>query len=59
MQASPGGLPILATHSRMARVNLIGGDRHYSSPMPLDYFVRAVVSEGRAAAPPELQGLSA
>jgi glyoxylase-like metal-dependent hydrolase (beta-lactamase superfamily II) len=37
-----------ATHDRMARENFIGGDPHDSSPMPLDYFVWAVVSEGRA-----------
>ena len=40
-----------ATHGRMARENFIGGDPHDSSPMPLDYFVWAVVSKdsgGRA-----------
>jgi len=37
-----------ATHDRMARENFIGGDPHDNSPMPLDYFIWAVVSEGRA-----------
>ena len=39
-----------ATHRRMARENFIGGHPHDSTPMPLDYFVQAVVSEGRALA---------
>jgi glyoxylase-like metal-dependent hydrolase (beta-lactamase superfamily II) len=37
-----------ATHGRMARENFIGGDPHDSSPMPLDYFIWAVVSGDRA-----------
>jgi glyoxylase-like metal-dependent hydrolase (beta-lactamase superfamily II) len=37
-----------ATHHRLARENFIGGDPHDNSPMPLDYFVWAVVSGGRA-----------
>jgi len=37
-----------ATHDRMARENFLGGDPHDSSPMPLDYYVWAVVSQGRA-----------
>jgi len=37
-----------ATHDRMARENFIGGDPHDNSPMPLDYFVWAVVSDERA-----------
>ena len=32
----------------MARENFIGGDPHDNSPMPLDYFVWAVVSGERA-----------
>src|SRR5437868_888021 len=36
------------THDRMARENFIGGDPHDHSPMPLDYFIWAVISEGRA-----------
>ena len=36
------------THDRMARENFIGGDPHDNSPMPLDYFVWAVVSGERA-----------
>ena len=35
------------THDRMARDNFIGGDPHDTSPMPLDYFIWAVVSDGR------------
>ena len=37
-----------ATHDRMARENFIGGDPHDDSPMPLDYFVWAIVSGDRA-----------
>jgi glyoxylase-like metal-dependent hydrolase (beta-lactamase superfamily II) len=37
-----------ATHNRMARENFIGGDPHDNSPMPLDYFVWAVVSGDHA-----------
>ena len=36
-----------AHHERMSRENFIGGDPH-DIPMPLDYFVWAVVSEDRA-----------
>jgi len=32
----------------MAQENFIGGDPHDDSPMPLDYFVWALVSNGRA-----------
>src|SRR5579862_6950133 len=36
-----------ATHDRTARENFILGDLHDTSPMPLDYFVWAVVSGER------------
>src|SRR5689334_5273892 len=35
-----------AHHDRLASVNFIGGDPH-DEPMPLDYFVWAVVGESR------------
>jgi glyoxylase-like metal-dependent hydrolase (beta-lactamase superfamily II) len=37
-----------ARHDREARENFIGGDPHDHSPMPMDYFVWAVVSDERA-----------
>jgi glyoxylase-like metal-dependent hydrolase (beta-lactamase superfamily II) len=36
-----------ARHDRQARENFIGGDPHDVSPMPMDYFVWAVVSPER------------
>jgi glyoxylase-like metal-dependent hydrolase (beta-lactamase superfamily II) len=36
-----------AHHERMARENFLAGDPHDSSPMPLDYFVWALVSPTR------------
>lgn len=35
-----------AHHERMARENFMGGDPHDSSPMPLDYYVWGLVSDG-------------
>jgi glyoxylase-like metal-dependent hydrolase (beta-lactamase superfamily II) len=34
-----------ARHDRVARENFLGGDPHDESPMPIDYFVWAVVSD--------------
>jgi glyoxylase-like metal-dependent hydrolase (beta-lactamase superfamily II) len=34
-----------ARHDRMAHENLIGGDPHDTSPMPIDYFVWALISD--------------
>ena len=34
-----------ARHDRLARENLMGGDPHDNSPMPIDYFVWALVSD--------------
>lgn len=34
-----------ARHDRLARENLLGGDPHDDSPMPIDYFVWALVSD--------------
>jgi glyoxylase-like metal-dependent hydrolase (beta-lactamase superfamily II) len=36
-----------AHHERTARENFLGGDPHDDSPMPMDYFVWALVSAGR------------
>lgn len=36
-----------ARHDRQARENFIGGDPHDEGPMPLDYFIWAVVSPDR------------
>jgi glyoxylase-like metal-dependent hydrolase (beta-lactamase superfamily II) len=35
-----------AHHHRLARENFLGGDPHDNSPMPMDYFIWAVKSEG-------------
>jgi glyoxylase-like metal-dependent hydrolase (beta-lactamase superfamily II) len=37
-----------ARHDRLARENLMGGDPHDNSPMPIDYFVWALISEGQS-----------
>ena len=34
-----------AHHHRLARENFLGSDPHDDSPMPLDYFVWAIVGE--------------
>ena len=39
-----------AHHERTARENFLGGDPHDESPMPMDYFVWALVSGGRIVA---------
>ena len=36
-----------AHHHRLARESFLGGDPHDDSPMPLDYFVWAIVGENR------------
>jgi glyoxylase-like metal-dependent hydrolase (beta-lactamase superfamily II) len=36
-----------ARHDRLARENLMGGDPHDNSPMPIDYFVWALISGDR------------
>src|SRR5882762_8183465 len=36
-----------AHHERTARENFLGGDPHDDSPMPMDYFVWALVSGDR------------
>src|SRR6202049_831029 len=36
-----------AYHGRMAMENFIGGDPHDNSPMPLDYFIWAIVFDER------------